>query len=89
MSVNKQAVAPDVWDSITAVEEVSCLLNSYTELLFKANHFLPNDPADCLRANAQIYALLTAVRTQLDRLKSIPDALMQVRTETGKTAPPV
>lgn len=85
MSADKQAAAPDMWASITVIEEVGCLLNSYTELLFDANQFLPDDPADCSRANAQIYALLTAVRAQLDRLNDIPDVLMQVRREAGKT----
>ncbi|MBK8762096.1 MAG: hypothetical protein IPM03_17080 [Sulfuritalea sp.] len=73
-----ELIRSDIFDAATEVEEVSCLLNSYSDLLLKANEFLIDDPQSCKRANLQIYALLEAVRPQLDRLKAIPDRLIVV-----------
>ena len=66
----------EMYKAATEVEEVSCFLDSYVELLLDANEFLPDDPESCRRANAQIFALLEAVRTQLARLEVVPSTLM-------------
>lgn len=69
----------DLSEISRTVEDVTFLLKNYTELLFEAGQFAVDDHAQATRGANQIYALLTAVRTQLDKLEEVPDALMNYR----------
>ncbi|MCK9202429.1 MAG: hypothetical protein M0P42_14965 [Gallionella sp.] len=62
--------------SITVVEETSNLLESYMQLMFDTLEYNINDPAEGRKANMQMYALLVAVRDQMNRLLPMPEALM-------------
>lgn len=76
ISTDAPAGKPDLFAISTTVEEVGNLLKSYTQLMFNANQPTVSDPEQVARACDQIYALLTAVNAQLDRLQGVPDALM-------------
>lgn len=61
----------------TTVEEVSCLLDTYMDLLFDANQYVVDDAEQSARACYQIYALLVAAKSQLGRLRGVPEALIR------------
>lgn len=60
-----------ILDAATTVEEVGNLLSSYVDLMLDVN--LNSDGSDGI---PRVYALLVAAQTQLERLATVPDALI-------------
>lgn len=60
----------------TEVEEAAFLLKSYCQLANDAAQFKHTDAEQSGQAQAHIYALLTAMQPQIERLGKVPEALM-------------
>lgn len=65
-----------IHDLSTEVEEAGHLLKCYMQLMFDANQPSFSDEESCRRSCDHTYALLTAVRVQIDRLQEVPEALI-------------
>ncbi len=81
INISTEAAAgnPGLFELTVTVEDITFLLKSYTELLFDAGQFDVSDAENATRGANQIYALLTAVRTQVDHLEKVSDALRNCR----------
>lgn len=66
----------DAAELSTEVEEAACLLKSYCQLANEAAQFQCADAEQSEQAQAHIYALLTAMQQQIERLGKVPEALM-------------
>lgn len=60
----------------TTVEEAHALLEAYVDMIRPEIDFSLDDAEEAGVAVTRIYALLAAIKPQLDRLKHIPEALM-------------
>lgn len=67
---------PDAAALSTEVEEATYLLKNYCQLANEAAMFQCNDAEQSAQAQAHIYALLTAMKPQIERLGKVPEALM-------------
>lgn len=74
----------DMHASITVVETTSLLLESYMQLLFDSLEYNLDDPTEAREAHMKIYALLVAVRAQVNSLLPMPEALMGALRELRK-----
>lgn len=74
----------DVYASITTIETTSILVESYMYLLFDSLEYNLDDPAESRIAHGKIYALLVAMRTQVEALLPMPETLMRALREMRK-----
>lgn len=75
----------DAAELSTEVEEAAHLLKSYCQLASEAAMFQCNDAEQSEQAQAHLYALFTAMRPQIERLRKVPEALMALSRHARAT----
>lgn len=78
-SINAQDTAKrHIFEWSTSIGEVHGLLDTYHDLLLYSASWGLEDEEQGRRAQERIFALLTAIKPQLDRLASISDEMLDL-----------